>query len=181
MKNVLYILGQLTDEDIEWMIDNGKGEYCRTDEELIREGQSIDSLYITFEGRFGVFIDSLQGRKLNELGPGEIVGEMSFVQYHPPMATVRALEDGYVLVLSRQVLATKLEADAAFAARFYKAVAIMLADRLRDSLTWINEINQQGSGEGDTADLDELHLDMLGDISRAGERFERLVKRVKGV
>ena len=179
MKNVLYILGQLTDEDIEWMIDNGRGEYCRTDEELLREGQESDSLYITFEGRFGVFIDALEGRKLNELGPGEIVGEMSFVQYHPPVATVRVLEDGFVLVVPREALAGKLESDAGFASRFYKAVAIMLADRLRDSFTWINEVNEAGGD--DSADLDELHLDMLEDVSRAGERFERLVKRVKGV
>ena len=48
------------------------------------------------------------------LGPGEIVGEMSFVDARPPSATVKALEDSTVFSLSKPRLNAKLAADPGF-------------------------------------------------------------------
>lgn len=183
MKNVLYILGKLTDDDIEWMIQNGTGKHVAPDDVLIVEGQRTEFLYVTFEGQFGVFVKALDNRKIAELGPGEIIGEMSFVEYFPPSATVRTLEAGYVLCIPRDILQKKLEEDTGFAARFYQAIAVMLSDRLRSNVSWIKELqnNQGKEKDEDIEETDEIHLDMLEDISRAGSRFDRLVRRVKGL
>lgn len=170
MKNVLYILGKLTDDDLEWIIQNGEGRSVSPDEVLIQEGVPTEYLYFTFEGQFGVFVDKMDGKQVAELGPGEIIGEMSFVEYFPPIATVRAIDDGYILCVPRDKLTEKLETDPLFAAHFYLAIAVMISDRFRSSSDLKGEEEE-----------DEIHLDMLEDISRAGSRFDRLVKRVKGV
>ena len=55
MKKVLYIFGQLTDEDIEWLIANGKKERFMAGSVIIQKGNRIDMLYIGLDGKFSVF------------------------------------------------------------------------------------------------------------------------------
>jgi CRP-like cAMP-binding protein len=56
---------------------------------------------------------------------------MSLVDSVPPSATVAAKVDSVALFLDKQVLLRKLAGDHAFASRFYRALAILLSDRLR--------------------------------------------------
>jgi CRP/FNR family transcriptional regulator, cyclic AMP receptor protein len=65
------------------------------------------------------------------LGAGEVVGGIAFVDSAPPSATVMAAGDASVLALPHTLLRQRLAEDAPFAARFYRALAIFLADRLR--------------------------------------------------
>jgi CRP/FNR family transcriptional regulator, cyclic AMP receptor protein len=59
------------------------------------------------------------------------MGEMSFVDQAPPSATVQAMEPSFVLDIPRRRLNAKLAEDAGFAARFYRALSMFLAARLR--------------------------------------------------
>jgi hypothetical protein len=79
-----------------------------------------------------------------------------------------------VLAISRRVLTDKLESDARFAARFYKALATFLADRLRQTL-------RQVEGSSEAQSLDELDLDDLHSVSQAGVRFERILQKLQQV
>ena len=56
------------------------------------------------------------------------------IDKQPPTATVTAETETTLLVLERRQLARKLSEDAGFASRFYHAVAIFLADRLRSTV-----------------------------------------------
>lgn len=56
--------------------------------ELIGQGRPGVEAFVILEGRAGVFIG---GSQVNELGPGEIVGEMSLIDHNPRTADVRAL------------------------------------------------------------------------------------------
>lgn len=56
--------------------------------ELIGQGRPGQEAYVIVEGRVGVYIG---GVKKNELGPGEIVGEMALIDHRPRTADVRAL------------------------------------------------------------------------------------------
>jgi CRP-like cAMP-binding protein len=102
---------------------------------------------------------------------------MSFVDELPPSATVRALDDALVLAVPRAALSARLGADAAFAARFYRAVARLLSERLRasnrlragETSPHLDETRQQ-SDELDVAGLDTVYL--------AGQRFERILRRL---
>ncbi len=175
MRKVLYILGQLSDSDMEWIGSVGVTKYLAPGEVLIQQGQPIDAVYIVLEGTLSVRTYNDSSSEIARLGSGEVVGEMSYVDSRPPMATVVALERSLVLSIPRPRLNAKLEQDAAFAAHFYRALAIFLSYRLRDT------VGMLGYGAGrqvSHASEDELDDNVLDTVHLAGSRFERLLKSV---
>jgi CRP-like cAMP-binding protein len=179
MRKVLFLFGQLNDDDVEWMLTAGARRFVPAGGVLIEQGVPVDALFILLEGTLAVWLRSRRGpeRQLARLSAGEIVGEMSFVDARPPSATVKALEDSTVFALSKAVLNRKLAADSGFAARFYRALAIYLSttvrERHRDLGTGVG-----GDGEAEEEDVDELDPNVLDGVYLAGERFDRMVKRV---
>jgi CRP/FNR family transcriptional regulator, cyclic AMP receptor protein len=180
MRKVLFILGYLSDTDIEWMLATGKKENVPSGKILIHEGKPVASVYIVLDGKLTVSVAALEDKEIAYLGSGEIVGEMSFIDARPPSATVRAQEKAIVFVIPREALALKIEQDVAFAARFYHALAVFLSDRLRST------VSRLGYGKGvsldeDTEYEDELDLAVLNTMHLAGLRFDRMLKRLMGV
>jgi CRP/FNR family transcriptional regulator, cyclic AMP receptor protein len=177
MRKVLYLLGQLTDADVEWLIANGARQRVAAGTVLIREGEPLSALYIVLTGTLAVTFGGPGGQQTTRLGSGEVVGEMSFIDARPPSATVTAAEDAVLLSIPRRALAAKLEADSNFAARFYRAVAIFLSHRLRDT------VKRLGYGKGevlreDVEYEDELDASVLSTLHLAGSRFDRVVQRL---
>lgn len=97
MRKVLFILGQLSDADVEWMLSAGRKEKISAGSMLIMEGKPVGSVYLVLDGKLSVFIAAMGNKELAVLGSGEIVGEMSFVDSRPPSATVKALEETTLL------------------------------------------------------------------------------------
>jgi CRP/FNR family transcriptional regulator, cyclic AMP receptor protein len=180
MRKVLFILGYLSDTDIEWMLANGKKENVAEGKILIHEGKPVAYVYIVLDGKLSVSVAALGNKEIASLGSGEIVGEMSFIDARPPSATVTARENATVFIIPRQALASKIEHDVGFAARFYHALAVFLSDRLRST------VSRLGYGGGASLDEDveyedELDLSVLNTIHLAGLRFDRMLKRLMGV
>jgi CRP/FNR family cyclic AMP-dependent transcriptional regulator len=177
MKRVLYLLGQLSDLDVEWMMAKGRKERVPAGTVMIREGQPIDALYIILDGVLEVAGRSLGTEKPIRLGCGEVVGEVSFVDSRPPTATVTAAVDSTILSVPRGPLKSRLEQDSEFAARFYRAIAIFLAQRFRDTGRRLGygkdrPIQEDEEYEG------ELGAEVLDSIHVAGSRFDRVLQRL---
>jgi CRP-like cAMP-binding protein len=168
MRKVLYIFGQLRDEDIEWLGRMGRAQRYGRGTEIIRRGSKVSKLYIVVEGELEV-LDG-QGRLLARIGAGELAGEMSLIEARPPNTSVRTLGETTLFEIARDALTHKLETEPNFAARFYRAVSLFLSDRLRAA-------NGARSGGSDDID-DELDLNVLDHVSQAGARFDRLVEHV---
>lgn len=179
MRKVLYILGQLSDEDIEWMLTAGARDRVPAGATLIREGQAVDAVYILLEGALSVTLNATQSREIARLGAGEIIGEISFVDSRPPSATVTAAQESVIFKLSRARLSEHLENDPAFAARFYRALAVFLADRLRNTTSLLGYTANKGLDE-DQEYAGELDLNVLDNVHLAGARFDRMLKRLSG-
>jgi CRP/FNR family transcriptional regulator, cyclic AMP receptor protein len=173
MRKVLYIFGLLADADIEWMARAGVARRIERRESIIEEGKPHDSLILVLDGEFVVSSEGVG--EIARLGAGEIVGEVSFVDPAPSSATVAASAPARALFIDKQLLADRLEADVAFAARFYRALAIFLADRLRRMDRRVS-YGEAASLEGDAMLEDELNLDVLDGVSLAGDRFNRLLR-----
>ncbi|MBD2463935.1 cyclic nucleotide-binding domain-containing protein [Oscillatoria sp. FACHB-1407] len=124
-----------------WLISTGKSKSLLEGDNLIIEGETIDALYIVLEGELEVRISALPDRKVALLQPGDVVGEMSFVQGYPPSASVIATEDSCVWAIPCSRLNRKLKRDKAFAARFYEALAGILAKRLHITTLVQNSIS----------------------------------------
>ena len=178
MRKVLYIFGQLTDMDVEWLASAGARQNVAAGHVLITEGEPVESIYILLDGKLAVTTKTSQGHDIAHLLSGDIVGEMSFVDASPPAATVKADEASQVLAIPRQSLIQKLEQDDGFAARFYRAIAIFLSDRLRN-LMFAQTNASSGEPAGDLEE-DELDPNVLENVSLAGSRFERMLKKLKG-
>jgi len=178
MRKVLFLFGQLNDDDVEWMLRAGQKKFVPAGGVLIEQGVPVDSVFILLEGRLAVWLRPRRGseREIARLSSGEIVGEMSFVDARPPSATVRAAEDSTVFALSKAVLNAKLAADQGFAARFYRALAIYLSTTVRERH---RDLGTGVAAEGEEEDdSDELDANVLDGVYLAGERFDRMVKRV---
>jgi CRP/FNR family cyclic AMP-dependent transcriptional regulator len=173
MRKALYFLGILNDADIDWLVAAGSRREIGAGINLIDEGQPIDSIFLVIDGAFSVHSAALGGRQIAQLLSGEVMGEMSFVDSALPSATVKAQERSFVLAIPRRRLNTKLAEDSGFAARFYRALSMFLADRLR------NTVATFGNGAGQNRDDDELPGESMDSIAMAGVRFDWIQQRLR--
>lgn len=169
MRKVLYIMGQLDDHDITWLVRNGRKRSVAAGAVLIEQGVRSDDMYIVLEGHLNVSVDGIG--IVAELGVGEIVGEMSFVDSAPPSATIIAKDAGQVLCIDKQDMREELGDNTGFSSRFYRALSLFLADRLRVS---------QAKAAGSAVAEDELDENLLDTVSFAGENFNRMIQRLSG-
>ena len=177
MRKVLYIFGLLTDADVEWLARTGARRWSEPGAVLIQQGRPVESVILVLEGELVVSVRGVG--EVARLGVGEIVGEMSYVDPAPPSATVSASGRTLALFIDKQKLTRKLESDAAFGFRFYKALAVFLADRLRGAdrrLSYGEAQSLESEGEME----DELDLAILDTVSLAGERFHRMLALLGG-
>ncbi|MFZ4534805.1 cyclic nucleotide-binding domain-containing protein [Propionivibrio sp.] len=176
MRKVLYILGQLTDQDTDWLATVGKRLQVKSGEMLVQQGVRLEQLFIVLDGELKVL--AAHGQEIAKVGVGDILGEMSFVDDSPTSASVQAVSDVLVLAVEHRLISQKMASDAAFAARFYKSIAIFLADRMRNVLSRFgygespDDVDEMRLGELDGHVLDTLHL--------AGSRFDRILKKLIG-
>ncbi|MDZ8082250.1 MAG: cyclic nucleotide-binding domain-containing protein [Nostoc sp. DcaGUA01] len=186
LRKVLFVFAILNDGDIDWMISQGVKTQANPGKVLIEEGKPVEALYILLDGKLGIFVttpdNKLVEREIAQSVKGEILGEMSFVEATTASATVKAAESSVLLALPQQKLAEKLKRDTGFTARFYKAIAVVLVDRIRDRLF------RRGFGKlayqldqllaEDIEVEDELNLDTLDNTALAGARFDWMIKRL---
>jgi CRP/FNR family transcriptional regulator, cyclic AMP receptor protein len=178
MKKILFMLGELTDADLDWLLYVGRKEKLVAGTTLLQEGFPIDTLYIVLTGSLSVTIDAL-GKEIARLDSGEIVGEISFLDNRPPIATVRAVSDALVFSIPRAQLLRKLEDDPGFAANFYRAIALFMADRMRNTVALL--------GYGDQLAIDspgqlihDLSPAVVAHLPMARHRLEKLIRRLRG-
>ena len=177
MRKALYMFGILDDSDLEWLSENGSTRFLAAGETLISHGETIGSLFIVLSGELQVYAGEVEIARLQS---GEIVGEISFVDSRPPLASVRAIVDSSVFSINAELVRRKLVKDAGFASRFYRAVAIFLADRVRVTTS------RFGYGRADqdsieNVDPDELYPELIENIDLAATRFNKLLQRLSVV
>lgn len=177
MKRVVFVLGVLEDDDVDWLIEVGQRQELQPGQVLIREGEPCEHIYLILDGGLEVSVAALSPQPIARLATGEVVGEMSFVDGQPPSATVAALEPSVVLAISCHQLRHKLQQDIWFAARFYRALAILLSSRLRSTVKHL-----QGEHWRPVATLNDAGLDEMDDmLSMGGIRFDWMLKRLRDV
>ncbi len=170
MRKVLYMFGLLSDIDVQWIAKTGALKSLRDGDVVIHEGEQTDALIFILEGELAV--SNLALGQFARMGAGEIVGEVSLVDSAPASATVTAKGEGLALFLDKETLTAKLAADNGFGSRFYRALAVFLADRLREAR---RSSGKRSIGAADIAD-DELDVGILDRVSNAGDRFSRMLK-----
>lgn len=175
MRKVLYILSEFKDQDIDWIVTSGSRKSVPKDDVLVRQGEPIDTLYIVLTGRF--VVEARGGGVLAELGSGEIVGELSFLDSRPPNASVTATEGALVYGIAVPRLKSKLRTDTGFASRFYRALGVLLADRLRETVGQL-AYGKQRHLDDDREESGEISPDLLDNMSLAASRFNAILQKL---
>ncbi|MBE9185592.1 cyclic nucleotide-binding domain-containing protein [Microcoleus sp. LEGE 07076] len=176
-KKALFILSQLNNDDIDWIVQKSKKEVLEPGAILIFEGRLIDALYIILDGILSVSVEGRETKEIAKIGSGELVGEVSFIDARPPLATVKAIEETHLLAIPRRQLVIKLENDMGFASRFYYGISLCLADRMRGT---IRHIEYGRSIEFDQPELEEdINPSIIENLALAQAKFNWLRENIK--
>ena len=143
MQSGLTVLSRLSGPDIDWILDFGVETELSPGAILLTEGSRPDAISLIVRGILNVFLGSDSNNPIAVLGPGHLVGEMSFLEDRPASATVVAIEPSTILSLPKQLLQQKLESDPEFAARLFRSLAQLASRRLRELLSefsrWVQD------------------------------------------
>jgi CRP-like cAMP-binding protein len=126
-------LHHLTSND--WILIQAKAvqRTFKLGDEIIRQGDWVDSLYVIRRGEVSVELADTGSRVIvATLGPGDICGDMAFLQQGKATAAVVAKdEEVEVEAINVHELRQILEAFPRLASRFYLSLALVLAQRLK--------------------------------------------------
>ena len=132
LKEVLYVFGALLDADIDALMRLGTREELPDGSALIEEGRHPGAVFLVLDGDLCVTVDGVE-EPVGHVGGGEIVGEMSLLEARVASATLRASNGAVSLLrIPEAPLRLLLDGDPALAARFNRALALLLGHRLRE-------------------------------------------------
>jgi len=127
------LLEHLAESDIAALIDRVRERQYLSDELVIAEGQAPGAIYLVVNGVVTVYIEGRAGerRELAQLGAGEIVGDVSWLEGKSASASVRAREGSLLAAINAADLDQMVASDAGFASRFHRGLAVLNASRVR--------------------------------------------------
>jgi len=128
---------------------------------LLQEGTRRRALLIVRSGTVRVE-RRMQGRAivLRELGAGEVLGEIGFVEDAPASASVMAQERCEVDVIEGDALQSLIAAEPGFAARFFHSLAVSLARRTRSG-----DVARMAAEVSAAARVNPFHRTHTGNLS----------------
>jgi CRP-like cAMP-binding protein len=136
------IFPYLTEQEENALLEKGGVSRFSPGSVIVREGDHHSAIYVIHRGEVRVERTSSGfPLELARLGPGELFGEMSFIDDAPAGADIVA--NGYVeaYVLDGQILDPLLKKYPSIYGRLFRSLAALLARRLRDAASLVNLID----------------------------------------
>jgi CRP-like cAMP-binding protein len=146
MRTTIALSEGLRDEDLLWLFQVGEEKVVNPGTAIVHEGVRPNAIFVVIRGGFSVGVEALTDEPLAKLGAGELIGEISFLEGSPASATIVADEPSAVLVIDNRALSTRIGEDTAFAARIYRAFALIAERRLRNRVDHLAFLVEIGSG-----------------------------------
>jgi bacteriocin-type transport-associated protein len=139
-------LNQLSNGDIQWLKQNGHSQQIKSGNIAIEQAQSANFFYLLIRGELVGSISQNQGGRLGQafaaleedvdleqeilrFAPGDVLGNVPAVELTVTVMTIRAAENSTLLAVDGEALKAKIAEDIGFAARFYRAIAMLLLER----------------------------------------------------
>ena len=151
-------LKYLTDEQRGELLRGAENRHYQEDEIILTEGAQRRAIFLIKDGVVRVERGHMGFNvEVSRLHPGEIFGEMSFVEEFGASASVVADSDVDVDIIDEQQVESLGDADAAFYGRFYHSIAEVLSRRLRETtVRSIAEYSWGGFGDEEDYRLETL-------------------------
>jgi extracellular factor (EF) 3-hydroxypalmitic acid methyl ester biosynthesis protein len=186
----LDIFEQLRQQDIQWILASSEVRTLSPNSVLVREDDPSEAIYFIADGLLEVYVFGGPASKLEvgQLGPGEVIGEISWLDRKPISASVRAVETSAVMALGTALLEKKLRDDPGFAARFFRGIATLTAGRLRKTTADLRRsewaAGQRAAAANVGADAGVLHKigevkALLGAVEKKGAAPDDDARKIK--
>lgn len=130
-------------ELLDWV--HGVGDEIRIQNRslLIREGEACDSIYILTSGSMDVDTSSQKGQseRLSRLQKGSLVGEMTWLENRPPVASVEASAGSTLTQIKHDTLNREFQISSKISSQFHRLVAEKLALQIQEQNAWIHRFS----------------------------------------
>jgi CRP-like cAMP-binding protein len=120
----------LTANDWSLVADKATRVHFKKGDVLVHRGRRANGIYLLLKGTARVQIPFQP--TVPAIRPGEVCGEMSFLEDAPASASVVAEEEVEAIHLDRPTLQSLFELFPHLGSRFYRSLATNLSRRLRD-------------------------------------------------
>ena len=126
-----------------WLLVNGESMSFPTETVLIKEGERNPNPMVLLEGRLNVTTSNQQQgqEQLSSLTPGCLVGEMSWLEKRPAVASITTSGNCTVLRLSIQQLELLERQQPTLAAQLHFAIAQKLAVQIQGQNVWAHRLH----------------------------------------
>jgi CRP/FNR family cyclic AMP-dependent transcriptional regulator len=122
-------LEYLTPNDWALLIDRAKRVTFKKEATLIKKGRQTKLVYLLVRGT--AKIEAEFGVRIAQVGPGQICGEMAFLENGVASATAIAEQEVEAYAIDWSILRDLFELYPHVASRFYRSLAVGLSRRLR--------------------------------------------------
>jgi CRP-like cAMP-binding protein len=131
LQNETNRLQYLSHNDWTLLLDRAKPVTFKKGDVLVQQASQSKTLFIIAAGKVKV---TISGKVLAQIGPGQICGEMAFLEDSNPSATATAEEEVQSFSIEWKALIELFELFPHVASRFYRSLAVNLSRRLREQI-----------------------------------------------
>jgi predicted acylesterase/phospholipase RssA/CRP-like cAMP-binding protein len=144
---------------------------ARRGEVIMREGDAPDGMYVVASGRLQVVLTRDDGNEsvVNEIGRGDLVGEMALLTDRPRSATITALRDSHLLFLSTDAYGRVVHAHP----EALRVMSSALIDKLMDTI-------RRGPRTTPATSIAIVPLDAGRDVAELGARLAAALEPLVG-
>ena len=120
------LLANLSETELEALARDFSQRRFQQGETIFQQGDSGHMLYLIESGLVRIYVQSEQGQEMsvNVFGPGDLFGELSVIDEEPRSASVVAMEDTIVHLLSRERFREHMRRSPQLALDFLKALSV---------------------------------------------------------
>jgi CRP-like cAMP-binding protein len=184
LKEASTVFAEFIDNDLDWMMAVGQVDAVKPGTPVLSCGRPIDALHILLEGAVSLQATATptpllqqafapnsdrQEQEFARLARGDLIGETVFLEPAPAAFSAIALRDSRLLTIPRWRLTARLLYDSAFAARLYRLLAILLANKQQALLQKLSFLPP------DT----QIDNQFIERVALAEARFDWLVNRLQ--
>jgi CRP-like cAMP-binding protein len=126
------LFSDLSEGDIIAIAQNSESRKFEADDELFKEGDEADGIYVVLSGqlKFSVISDNGHTRRtIGDAGPGEYVGEFSLLDGQPRSASVNATRPTETIFISAKAFAVLLNLRPSVAVGMHGKLASIVRKR----------------------------------------------------
>lgn len=125
---------KLADRDITFMDINAETVNYAPGDVIFEQNEDPERILVILEGFIRVVRKASNGDYIDladPMGPGDTLGEMSFVDTNGASATIIAKEAVTVQIVNRDLIEKMMDLDPNFAERFYHSLLVTVIRRIR--------------------------------------------------